>query len=318
MRITLVTPAGRESRNGNRNTAVRWARMLRALGHRAKVQVRWDGSSTDVLLALHARKSHESIARFAARHPEQYLILALTGTDLYRDIRVDADARRSLELATRLVLLQDEGLAELSPALRAKSDVVYQSAQPMARRPALRDAFEVLVIGHLREEKDPFRAALALGHLPTDSRIRVHHFGKALDAAHGQFALDLQSREPRYRWLGERPHWQVRQHLARARVLVMSSRMEGGANAVSEAIAAGCPVIASQVPGNVGMLGRDYDGYYPVEDERALAHLLQRAERDSAFLAQLARQCEARRARMTPAAEQEALARVIAAAGQGG
>lgn len=316
MRITLVTPAGRESRSGNRNTAVRWAGMLRALGHRVEVQVRWDGSPADVLFALHARKSYDSMARFTAHRSAGRLILALTGTDLYRDIRFDADAQRSLELATRLVLLQDEGMAELSPALRRKCDVVYQSAQSVTRRPALRHAFEVLVVGHLREEKDPFRAALALAHLPPQSRIRVHHFGKALDTGYAQQALALQERDSRYRWLGERPHWQVRQHLARARVLVMSSRMEGGANAVSEAIAAGCPVIASQVPGNVGMLGRDYAGYYPLEDDTALADCLRRAESDATFLAQLARQCDARRVLMTPAAEQQALARVIAAAGQ--
>ena len=59
--------------------------------------------------------------------------------------------------------------------------------------------------------------------------------------------------------------------------------MEGGANAVAEALAAGVPVIASRVAGNVGMLGEDYPGYYPVGDERALARLLERTETDAAF-----------------------------------
>lgn len=314
MRIVVVTPAGRESRSGNRNTAVRWAGMLRALGARVDVQVDWDGRPADILLALHARRSHSSIARFAAQYPARRLVVALTGTDLYRDIHADATAQESLRLATRLLLLQDDGRRELPAGVQDKVAVVCQSARAIARRPPLRHAFEVLVVGHLRHEKDPFRTALALQQLPATLRIRVQHFGKALDAAHAQQALALQRADPRYRWRGERPHWQVRQALARARLLVMSSRMEGGANVVSEAIVAGCPILASRVSGNLGMLGADYAGYFPCEDTAALAGALQRAAQDRDFLALLERQCAARRERLTPAAEQAALARAVFAA----
>lgn len=313
MRIVLVTPAGRESKSGNRNTAVRWARMLRELGHQVSIQTQWEGQATDLLMALHARKSHPSIQRFAHECPQARLIVVLTGTDLYRDIRSDADAKESLRLAHRLVVLQEEGLGELTRAQRVKAMVVMQSAQPIPRRPALRQCFEVLVIGHLREEKDPFRAALALRWIPMDSRIRVHHLGKAMDEAHAREARALQQAQPRYHWFGERPHWQVRQYLARARLMVLSSRMEGGANVASEAISAGCPVLASRVSGNVGMLGRDYAGYFPVGDERALAHLLCRAESDPIFLDRLVRQCEARARLLTPAVERKALACVVGA-----
>jgi len=34
----------------------------------------------------------------------------------------------------------------------------------------------VLVIGHLRAEKDPFRVALATAYLPEDSQIQVMHW----------------------------------------------------------------------------------------------------------------------------------------------
>lgn len=63
--------------------------------------------------------------------------------------------------------------------------------------------------------------------------------------------------------------------------------MEGGANSVSEAIAAGVPVVASRVPGNLGLLGENYPGYFPAGDAEALARLLFRAETDEQFLAQL-------------------------------
>jgi glycosyltransferase involved in cell wall biosynthesis len=102
-------------------------------------------------------------------------------------------------------------------------------------------------------------------------------------------------REPRYQWLGEMPHGAALRRLARARLLVISSQMEGGANVVTEALAAGVPVIASKISGNIGMLGADYAGYFPLGDERALARLLWRAESDPKFYKHLRRQCAARR-----------------------
>jgi glycosyltransferase involved in cell wall biosynthesis len=86
----------------------------------------------------------------------------------------------------------------------------------------------------------------------------------------------------------------VRKQLGRSRAMVISSRMEGGANVISEALAAHVPVIASHIPGNIGMLGEDYNGYYAVEDERNLARLLQRLETDGGFCAALKKQCAAR------------------------
>jgi putative glycosyltransferase (TIGR04348 family) len=317
VRIALITPAKPRSRSGNRNTAQRWAKFLRELGHRVDIDIEWNGAPADLMLALHARKSHDSLARFATNQPQRPRILALTGTDLYRDIRVDAAARESMQLAHRMIVLQERGLEELPPALVSKTRVVYQSAQAIARRPPLARCFEVVVVGHLREEKDPFRAALALHYLPADSRVEVVHLGLALSQDMAREARRIMTREPRYRWLGEVPHWKVRQYLARARLLVVSSRMEGGANVVSEALAAGLPVIASRVPGNVGMLGEDYAGYYKLEDERALAKLLARAERDEDFCRLLRAQCRARARMMTPAEEKGTLGAVVREAARG-
>lgn len=310
MNIVLVTPAGPESRTGNRNTAVRWAGMLRELGHRARVATVWDGEPADLMLALHARRSHGSIRRFHDAYPERPLIVALTGTDLYRDIRHDASAQESMRLATLLVTLQDQGPQELRAALRRKTRVIYQSAQagePL--RPRTR--FNVCVVGHLREEKDPFRCAYALPHLPAESRIRVRHLGNAMDKAHEREALRLSRRLPRYQWLGELPHWRARDVMRHSHLMVISSRMEGGANVVSEALAVRLPVLASDVPGNVGMLGKDYAGFFPLGDEQALAALLWRAETDPAFYRLLERQCAARRRLITPQRERRTLAAIV-------
>src|SRR6266545_2214326 len=165
MKIALVTPAGARSRSGNRHTAVRWAAMLRALGHKVSVSVRWGGRPADVMLALHARRSHASIVQVRERLPASPLVVVLTGTDLYRDIRTDRDTLASLALADRLVVLQEMGRLELPARFHRKTRVIYQSAEMHVFRelPSLR--FRVAVIGHLREEKDPFRTALALAHL---------------------------------------------------------------------------------------------------------------------------------------------------------
>jgi putative glycosyltransferase (TIGR04348 family) len=311
LRILIVTPAPPGTRHGNRTTAVRWARHLRGLGHRVDIATQWSaspgGARHDLLIALHARRSAAALAAWKSAHPERPAVLVLTGTDLYRDIRSDASAQRSLRLADRLVLLQAEGLAELDAHLRRKACVIHQSV-PAGRRLATPVTSILLtVIGHLREEKDPFRAALALARLPADSRVRVVHLGGAMHPEYAREARALMKREPRYRWLGELGHAQAMRWLARSHAMVISSRMEGGAHVVSEAIALGVPVIASRIPGNLGLLGRDYPGCYRTGDEAALARLMLRAEREPGFLKSLQKAVRARRALTAPRTERRAL-----------
>jgi putative glycosyltransferase (TIGR04348 family) len=239
------------------------------------------------------------------------LIVVLTGTDLYRDIRTDPDARRALDLATRLVVLQERGLRELARRHRAKARVIYQSADvriphaPPARR------FRVAVIGHLRMEKDPFRAALALARLPEHSDVEVVHLGAALTPDMRKSAERCMKREPRYRWLGSQPHGETMRWLARSHVLVVSSVMEGGANVICEAARIGVPVLASRVPGNIGMLGSGYAGYFALSDDKVLASLLERASRDSKYYRRLKGAVQARRRLFAPSAEGSAVRRLV-------
>jgi putative glycosyltransferase (TIGR04348 family) len=307
LRISLITPAGRYSRNGNRNTAWRWARFLRELGHTVRVEQRWSGARAELMLALHARRSHDSIRGYAETFPDRPLVVVLTGTDLYRDIKTDARAQTALALATRLVVLQEAGVKDVPARYRAKTRIIYQSARAVRSSPPLDSCFEVVISGHLREEKDPFRSAAAAALLPDRSRIRMTHVGGALSPEMAAQARAWMEREPRYRWLGELAHGQALRVLARSRLMVISSRMEGGANVVCEALACRVPVIASRVPGNVGMLGARYAGYFRVGDERALARLLARAERDRAYYDHLKASCAARAVLVDPERERGAL-----------
>lgn len=312
MRISLITPYGAEHRSGNWHTAARWADFLRDAGYEVEVATEWDGRPADLMIALHARRSFKSIQAFSARYPARPLIVVLTGTDLYRDIHSDADAQTSLELAHRLVVLQARGLDELKPEQVTKTHVIYQSSPEKRHVDQLRGLFRVLVVGHLREEKDPFRAALASAYLPEHSRTRIMHLGRALTEDMAQTARLMESKLPRYHWLGDTPHHTVLDQFSRADLLVVSSIMEGGANVICEALAAGVPVIASAISGNIGMLGESYPGYYPPEDERRLAQQISRAENDPDFYADLVRECRDRRALMTPQREATSVRQLVA------
>ena len=307
MKIIIVTPAAPKSLSGNRTTAVRWARFLEESGHEVTVEEAWSREEADLMISLHARRSHPSISAFAEAHPDKPLVVVLTGTDLYRDVRTDENARQSLELATNLVVLQEAALDELGPRHRDKTRVIYQSAEPAKPRQPNERYFDVCVIGNLREVKDPFRAALAARLLPTESRIRISHAGKAQDEGFEKEARAHMDASPRYRWLGELPHEEVCMLLSRSRLLVQSSLMEGGANSVCEALSAATPVLASNISGNVGMLGEDYPGYYPVGHTEALASLLEKAEHDEEFYRSLEAACDARRYLVSPEHERGAL-----------
>jgi putative glycosyltransferase (TIGR04348 family) len=289
MNIVLITPARSQSRSGNRTTAARWARILRALGHRVRVATEYRGERADAMIALHAWRSAGAIGRFHALYPDRPLVVALTGTDIYDFI--DRDPARtlpSLDVADRLVALQGLARKRLPARYRDKFRVIHQSAATIsrARRSAGR-IFDVAVIAQLREVKDPLRAAEAARRLPERSRVRIVHLGAAETATWVERAKAEMTINPRYVWRGERPAADVRRLLGRARALVLSSLNEGGANVVSEAVAAGVPILASRIDGSVGLLGRDYPGYFPVGDTAALARLLRRIETDARFRARL-------------------------------
>jgi putative glycosyltransferase (TIGR04348 family) len=312
MRIGLITPAPARSRYGNRVTALRWARLLRELGHNVRVSREYNGENFDLLLALHARRSHPAVMAFHSLHPERPIVVALTGTDLYRDLPRSRKACQSLEIATRVVSLQPRALDRLPAPVRAKTRVIYQSA-PKGRRHRRNSSrtFDVCVIGHLRPVKDPFRAALAARRLTDSHRIRVIHVGGAMSPEMAGRARREMAKNPRYFWLGEKPAWSVRKILGRSRLMVLSSKMEGGANVLSEAIRAGVPVLASRIPGSVGILGRDYPGYFAPGDTGALARLLARAERNSKFVADLEKRVRRLAPRFSPERERAAWARLL-------
>ena len=283
--------------------------MLRAR-YRVIVQTQWDGEPVDAMIALHARRSAASIARFRAGAAGRGLAVVLTGTDLYKDLPESAEAKHSLDCADRIVVLQEDAPRLLSGSWKRKSEVIFQSARALARRAKARGRLDCAVVGHLRAEKDPRTLFAAVRLLPASLAISIRHIGAALDPELGREARELQREDSRYRYAGALPRGLTRAAMARAHVLVHPSIVEGGANVVVEAVTGGTPVIASRISGNVGMLGADYPGYFEARDASGLAARLVQAAEDVRYRQLLEAAAAARKPRFAPAAEARAIRRL--------
>lgn len=306
MRICIATPAPEGTARGNRVTADRWARFLRQAGHQVDVTAEYAGDHYHVLVALHAERSHASIVRFQDEHPGHPVVVALTGTDVYGDLSTP-EAADSLERASLLITLQPLAVAELPDKYHGKTRCVFQSVvAPTGTFRPRRNTWEALLVANLRDVKDPFLAPRAALLLPETSRVQIVHLGEVLDEELRPELERLQEETERYVWKETLPHGKVLKLMARCRLVIVTSRLEGGPNSISEAIATGVPVAATQIPGNVGLLGEDYGGYFPVGDAAALAALLERAETDEGFLEGLTEQVKSRQKYVNP--ERERLA----------
>ena len=315
LRVVIVSPALADANNGNGQTARRWQRLLSP--HAVRIVQQWPDAlapQDDVMLALHARRSAASVQAWHAQHGAHRLGLALTGTDLYRDIAHDPPAQKSLALARSLVVLQELGVQSLPAEHRAKARVIFQSS---GTRQTLRKTtrhLRVVMVGHLREEKDPLTLMAAARLLPQGAGVFIDHIGAALDPVLGQTAQATQAQCPHYRWLGALSHAQTLQRIQRAHLLVHTSRMEGGAHVLMEAICSGTPVLASRIDGNLGLLGEDYTGIFDVGDAQGLAHWLQACRDDQGrhgLMAHLGHQCALRAPLFEPQAERAALHRWV-------
>lgn len=312
--VLIITPYLADANNGNWRTARRWQQLI-SNQMQVTVQTELDNKTIqrkpDVVIALHARRSHAAIMATRTQLPGTPLIVVLTGTDLYRDLAESADANESLAIADALIVLQEDAIQYVPTQHRYKTHVVFQSAKPLTPAVKPKDRLACVVVGHLRAEKSPetiFRAAEILANEP---RIHIRHIGQPLDATLARRAAELTQSLPNYRWLGLLPHGLTRAAIKRAHLLLHPSIMEGGANVIVEAIIAGTAVVASRMSGNIGMLGEDYAGYFPVGDADALAALLRKCLNEPNTLTRLNTACKARSALFTAGEEKRRLINII-------
>jgi putative glycosyltransferase (TIGR04348 family) len=320
--VVIVSPALAAANNGNWQTARRWKTLL-AREYQVRITQRWpdDHAAGDAfMLALHARRSADAIDAWAQARGSRTLAVVLTGTDLYGDIATDARARRSLEAGGRLVVLQELGPAALAPELRPRTRVIFQSTTARQPLPKTARRLVAVMVGHLREVKSPQTLFEAARLLNDRADIQIRHIGEASDAHWAAMAKATAHECPGYCWLGSVSHPAARSAIQRAHVLVHTSAVEGGAHVIMEAVRSGTPVLASRIPGNVGMLGADYEGYFEHGDAAQLAAQLVRCRGEQqrfpddpgrTWLARLRAQCDRRAALFTPEAERTALLRLL-------
>ncbi|MBL8753359.1 MAG: TIGR04348 family glycosyltransferase [Planctomycetes bacterium] len=314
--MAIVTPAPRGSRAGNRTTALRWAGLLRQLGATVRVVDRWQGERCDLLVAVHAVKTMPSVHAAAAALPGLRIVVLLAGTDIYPTFQPEPDVLRALERADALVGLQPHATATLPPNLQPKVRTIVQSATASPRTRAA--GFRACVLAHLRPVKDPLLPIVAMAHVPATVPCELHLAGRALTDELAAAVRAAEHRDPRVHWHGELSRREAKDLLASSHACIVPSAAEGGANVVSEAIAAGTPVLATAIPGNLGLLGADWPATFPVGDARALAALLVRTATDRPFAAALHERVARLQPAFAPASERAAWRRLLADLGLDG
>lgn len=292
--MLIITPYGPESGSGNWRTAERYARLLSRQGLSPTIVV---GSPTaaqlgasQAAMVLHARRSHAAAALIRSAAIPYGLVL--TGTDLYADLaglskpEFFEQALETVRHATVLIGLQNDACARVQAVLSKFASqstppcrVLLQSAGlDTARvgrgiRPDRAQNLRVLVVGHVRNEKDPLTAFRAFLSLPPSARLR--HIGGSLDDGLMRELQDMAALYPdRITLLGHCDAETVRAEMVEADLLVHPSLMEGGALVIAEAFGQGLPVLASKIPGHLGILGADYPAYFAQGDVADLSRQL--------------------------------------------
>lgn len=310
MKIFILTPTTRITSTGNRGTAHQWAMILSERGHSVTVGGELPDFPPPLLIALHAAKSHEAALEYKRLRPDGKLIVGLTGTDIYPE--PNEFGIEIMRAADAMIALQSKAPEQIPGELRNKVEVIVQSAAqvvPTAKKNP--DHFQVCVVGHLRDVKDPMLTAKASRLLPPDSRTLVVHAGGILEDRYIALVEKELTENPRYRRVGEVTAEEIATLEATSHLMVLSSFSEGGGRVVGEAIVHGTPVLSTRIVGIEGLLGEDYPGFFPVGDAEVLAEVLYRCETDPDFYAVLRRAAADRAPIFAPEREARLLSELV-------
>ena len=182
-------------------------------------------------------------------------------------------------MADHLVLLHEGSLVAVPQIFHSKCTVIYPSVslpEGVNYTPEEK-GFAVLMAGNMRKEKNP-ELAMAASAMISPS-IGFHVYGESSESGSGRVIEH-----------GVVSHDEIITAMSKAQLLLNTSHQEGGSNSICEAISMGLPVIASDIPGNSGMLGDDYAGLFPPNDLEALVLILGKAATEQEFYAQLKKQ----------------------------
>lgn len=263
-----------------------------------------------MLIAVHAVKSAASVLAASEQRPGIRIVTLLAGTDIYPIFAPGEVAQRALARADALIALQPRALDQLPDDLRKKSHTIVQSATAIAG--PRNECFTAIVLAHLRPVKQPHLAVAAVDLVPAGVSMQLTLAGAQLDDAYGKQVAAAVAQSARSEWIGPLSRRTSKQKLSASHVCIVPSSAEGGANVVSEAIAAGTAILCSAIPGNTGLLGDDWPGTFPTGDAPALAHLLTRSATEKPFFDELCRRSMALQPMVAPAAERLAWRELLA------
>ena len=289
-RLDLVCPKAGPRSRGNLVSAERMADLL---SHTFDVAVtaKLARHASDWCIAMHAVRSAKSIRRHVREHATGRLVVFLTGTDIYGPAKSERELHASMRAAWRILANQPLAIERIPPSLRWKFRFVPKStslpnrAVRFAARHKPEDSRTVVALSHLRNEKDPLLLADAMDRMPKASLLAAVHYGAAMNPSWKRVAASRSS--ARWTWAGGVSRTKAMIQLAGARALVLTSRTEGAPNVLLEAAALGRPILATRIPGIVGILGSNHPGLFPVGDTRALCRLLHRLETQPGFVRKL-------------------------------
>ena len=309
--VLIYSPFAHQTGQGNTVTADRTELILRSAGFSVISEGgSYSGRDAKCLIALNARRSAAEVAGFDELNPGRQIIVVVTGSDINHPQMEDecSDTRKTMVRADALVMLHETDLEALPAELRKKAECIFPSVKlpgGIKHRPWDGDRFEVIMAGNLRAVKNPQLAVEGALLLTDDSPVFISSYGDAPAELAAEMTL-ASEQAGHFQWCGKVDHDSLMEKMARAHLLLNTSTLEGGANAICEAVSMGLPVVASDIRGNIGMLGSDYPGLFASGDAKAMVGLLQRCAETASFHADLKRAVEQRAVLFDFARESEA------------
>lgn len=275
MRILLIVPPPPAPVSGNERTALRLAEGMRARGHEvircpapeanalADRVERGELAPFDLVHVYHAfRAACDRSFATPAHRPAR--VLTFAGSDLPGlPLAVQRDAVIAREVAradAAMVAFREQRVAveRAWPSLRDRVLVVPKGVVPptgdfplRARLSCRGDERLALLVAGLRPVKGIVRALDWFAPVvAAEPRARLVLIGPVIDADHARAVRARFAVTPWAWWLSPVAHDAMGGVYGAADVVINTSDYEGQSNALLEALAAGRPVVARDVPGN--------------------------------------------------------------------